>query len=66
MILGIPWLACHNPKIDWRTGKVKMIQCLEECERQWRLKQGKSEWQKQKKEEKREEARRKWEERKER
>jgi len=24
MILGMLWLACHNPKIDWRTGEVKM------------------------------------------
>jgi len=22
VILGMPWLACHNPEIDWRTGKV--------------------------------------------
>ena len=66
VILRIPWLACHNPKIDWRTGEVKMIRCLEEYERQWRLKQGKSGWQKQKEEEKREEAGRKWKERKER
>ena len=31
VILGMPWLACHNPKIDWRTGKVKMTRCLEKC-----------------------------------
>ncbi len=36
MILGIPWLACHNPEIDWRTGEVKMMRCLEECGKQWR------------------------------
>ena len=24
VILGILWLACHNPEIDWRTEKVKM------------------------------------------
>ena len=42
MILGMPWLACHNPEIDWRTGEIKMTRCLEKCEKQWRLKQGKS------------------------
>ena len=31
VILGMPWLARHNPEIDWRTGEVKMIGCLEEC-----------------------------------
>ena len=30
VILGIPWLACHNPEIDWRTGEVKMTRCSEE------------------------------------
>ena len=42
MILGMPWLAYHNPEIDWRTGEIKMTRCLEKCEKQWRLKQGKS------------------------
>ena len=37
------WLVHHNPEIDWRTGEVKIIRCLEEYRRQWRLKQGKSE-----------------------
>jgi len=41
VILEIPWLACHNPEIDWRTGEVKMIRCPEECRKQWRLKQKK-------------------------
>ena len=50
MILGILWLAHNNPEIDWRTGEVKMMRCSEECRKQQRLKQGKSEWQKQKKE----------------
>jgi len=31
VILGMLWLACHNPEIDWRTGKVKMMRCPEEC-----------------------------------
>ena len=30
VILGIPWLARHNPEIDWRTGEVKMTRCPEE------------------------------------
>ena len=31
VILEMPWLACYNPEIDWRTGKVKMMRYLEEC-----------------------------------
>ena len=34
VILGMPWLACHNPEIDWKTGEVKMTRCLEECGKQ--------------------------------
>jgi len=34
VILRMPWLACHNPEIDWRTGEVKMTRCLEECRKQ--------------------------------
>ena len=34
IILEIPWLACHNPEIDWKTGEVKMMRCLEECGKQ--------------------------------
>ena len=30
VILGIPWLAHHNPEIDWRTDEVKMMRCPEE------------------------------------
>ncbi len=51
VILGMPWLACHNPEIDWRTGEVKMTRCPEECGKQWRLVQGKSGWEKQREEE---------------
>ena len=32
VILGMPWLARHNPEIDWRTGEVKMMRCPEELE----------------------------------
>ena len=53
MILGMLQLAHHNPKIDWRTGEVKMMRYPEECKKQQRPKQGKLEWQKQKEEEKR-------------
>jgi len=27
VILGMPWLACHNLEIDWRMGEVKMMRC---------------------------------------
>jgi len=62
VILGMPWLACHNPEIDWSTGEVKMTRCPEECGKQWRPVQGKSGWEKQKEEEAKKEAGRKREE----
>ena len=34
VILEMLWLACHNPEIDWRTGKVKMMRCPEKCGKQ--------------------------------
>ena len=46
VILGMLWLARHNPEIDWKTGEVKMTRCLEECGKQWRPVQGKSGWEK--------------------
>jgi len=33
IILGMPWLAVHNPEINWETGKVKMTRCLPLCSR---------------------------------
>ena len=57
VILGMPWLECHNPEIDWKMGEVKMTRCPEECGRQWRPVQGKSGWEKQKEEEEKKEAR---------
>ena len=63
VIIGMPWLACHNSEVNWRTGEVKMTRCPKKCGKQWRPKQGKSGWQKQKEEEAKEEARRKREER---
>ena len=59
----MPWLAHHNPEIDWRTREVKMTRCPEECGKQWRPAQGKSGWEKQKEEETKEEAEKKKEER---
>jgi len=63
VILGMLWLAHHNPEIDWRIGEVKMMRCPEECGKQWRPVQGKSGWEKQKEEEAKEEAGKKKEER---
>ena len=34
VILEMPWLACYNPEIDWRTEEVKMTRCPEECSKQ--------------------------------
>jgi len=49
VILGIPWLACHNPEIDWKTGEVRMMRCPDECEKKWRTgRQMKPGWKKQK------------------
>ena len=29
IILGMLWLVCHNPEIDWKTSEVKIMRCLE-------------------------------------
>jgi len=31
VILGMPWLSQHNPKINWKTGEVKMTRCPKTC-----------------------------------
>jgi len=31
LILGMPWLAAHNPEIDWEKGEVKMMHCPPIC-----------------------------------
>jgi len=62
VILGMPWLACHNPEVNWKTGEVKIMRCLVECGKQWRPIQGKSGWEKQKEEEAREEVEKRKEE----
>jgi len=39
MILGMLWLATHNPEINWETRKVKMLQCPPWCGRKVAIKQ---------------------------
>ena len=57
--MGMLWLACHNPEIDWGMGEVQIMKCPEEYENKWRTeRQMKPEWQKQKAKEKKEEFRR--------
>ena len=41
MILGMPWLACYNPEIDWKIVEVEIIRCPDECGKQWKAKQTK-------------------------
>jgi len=31
VILGMPWLAAHNPEIDWEKGKVELMRCPPWC-----------------------------------
>jgi len=31
IILEMPWLAAHNPEINWETGEVKMTRCPPLC-----------------------------------
>ena len=33
IILGMPWLAAHNPEINWETGEVKMMRYPPLCGR---------------------------------
>jgi len=33
VILDMPWLAAHNPEIDWKKKKVKMTWCPPICEK---------------------------------
>jgi len=39
MILGMPWLAAHNPEINWEIGEVKMSRCPPWCSKQIMTKQ---------------------------
>ena len=36
IILGMPWLACHNPEIDWKTEEVQITRCLEKYGNKWK------------------------------
>jgi len=36
VILGMPWLVCHNPEIDWKTEKVQIMRYLNECGKKWK------------------------------
>ena len=57
--MGMPWLRCHNPEIDWKTGEVKMTRCPEECGKKWKTgRQMKPEWKKQEEREEKKERRR--------
>ena len=48
VILGMPWLGCHNPEIDWKTGEVKITRCPDECGKKWKTgRQTKPGWKKQ-------------------
>ena len=54
----MPWLEHYNPEIDWKTGKVKMTRCLEECGKKWKVrKQTKLGWKKQEEQEEKKEKR---------
>ena len=49
----MPWLACHNPEIDWKTREVQMTICPDKCRKKWRTeRQMNPEWKKQKEKEK--------------
>jgi len=38
VILGMPWLAAHNPKIDWEKGEVRMTRCPPLCGKVMKIK----------------------------
>src|SRR6266704_5808789 len=31
MLLGLDWLAVHNPDVDWKTGSVMLNRCPKKC-----------------------------------
>ena len=41
IILGMPWLAAHNPEIDWEKGEVKIIRCPPLCGKAVKIKEKK-------------------------
>jgi len=32
----MPWLAYHNPEIDWKIGEVQITRCLEKYGNKWK------------------------------
>ena len=59
VILGMSWLRCHNPEIDWKTGEVKMTRCLDKYRKKWKTeRQTKPGWKKQEEREEKKEKRR--------
>ena len=59
VILGMSWLECHNPEINWKTGEIKITRCPDECRKKWRVgKQTKPGWKKQKEKKEKKERRR--------
>jgi len=55
----MPWLACHNLEIDWKTREIKMMRYPDECGKKWRTgRQTKPGWKKQKEKKKKKEMRR--------
>ena len=59
VILGMPWLECYNPEIDWKTGEIKMTKCLDECGKKWKTgRQTKPGWKKQQEKKEKKEMRR--------
>jgi len=41
VILGMPWLAAHNPEIDWEKGEVKMTRCPPLCGKNEKIRKNK-------------------------
>ena len=59
VILGMPWLAHHNPEIDWKTEEIQMTRCPDKCRKKWRTgRQTKLGWKKQEEKKKKKEMRR--------
>ena len=41
VILDMPWLATHNPEIDWEKGEVKIMRCPPICRKKKQGEKGK-------------------------
>jgi len=41
VILGMPWLAAHNPEINWGKGEVRMMRCPPLCGKAVKVKERK-------------------------